>query len=327
MPPQESKDLPPLPDLAAATSELLAQIPRGSVSTYGALAEALGDRTAARWVGEFLVDHPHDAHCSCHRVVLKSGQAGKYVAGNGDAKLRRLADEGVPNEGGVVDLRRFGFDAFHSERPLARLMAYQNEIPARVVTSPWREIPPLVGAVDVAYSSDGTGAAALAVVETATGRLVESATVRKPVRFPYLTGYLAFREIGLLFDVAAEVKALPPVLFVDGNGWLHPRRAGIATTLGVTLDHPTIGVGKKLLCGRVDLEGLRGLEARPVVDGDETIGMTVRASDTSKPVFVSVGHRIDLPSATDLAQRQFFGHRLPEAIHQADRLSKLAARS
>lgn len=318
--------LPPIPDLPATLNALLPQIPRGCVTTYGDLADALGDRSAARWVGEFLVDHPHSADCPCHRVVLKSGQAGNYIAGDADAKLRRLETEGVPHVDGAVDVARIGFTAFQSDRPLARLVEFQDELSERIRIEPLREIPDLVAAVDVAYTADGQGAAALAVVETATGRLVRSATVCKPVRFPYLTGYLSFREIGLLLDVIAEAGPLPPVVFVDGNGMLHPRRAGIAVTLGVAIDHPTIGVGKKLLCGKVDLEGLRAGESRAIVAGDETIGAAVCSTDASKPVFVSVGNRIDLASAVDLAQRQLFGHRLPEVIFHADRLSKVAVR-
>lgn len=318
--------LPPIPDLPAALTALLQQIPRGCVTTYGDLADALGDRTAARWVGEFLVDHRHDAGCPCHRVVLKSGQAGNYIAGEADAKLRRLAGEGVPSVGGAVDVTTYGFTAFQSDRPLARLIDFQDELPARIRIECLQEVPEMVGAVDVAYTADGQGAAAFAVVETATGRLIRSATVRRSVNFPYLTGYLSFREIGLLLDVIEEGGPLPPVVFVDGNGMLHPRRAGIAATLGVAIDHPTIGVGKKLLCGKVDLEGLRGGEPRAIVDRDETIGAAIRAGDASKPVFVSVGNRIDLAGAVDLAQRQFFGHRLPEVIYHADRLSKVAVR-
>ena len=101
--------------------------------------------------------------------------------------------------------------------------------------------------------------AAYALVETETGRLVWSATVRRRVAFPYISTYLSFREIPIYLDLLDEVRAagrLSEVLLVDGSGILHHRHAGVASHLGVVASLPTVGVTKKLLCGRVDIEGM-----------------------------------------------------------------------
>ena len=322
--------LPPVPDLGAELAALLAQIPRGCVATYGDLAEALGDRAAARWVGEYLVDHSHSPGCPCHRVVLRTGEPGNYIAGGGAEKLKRLAREGVPAVDGAVDLDQHGFRQFDGPQPLAVLMEFQNELPDYVTLTPLAAWPERVIAVDAAYGSSGMGVGALSVTDTATGELLHSAAVQRPVRFPYITGYLAFREIELLRAVLAEAARLfdlPEVVFVDGNGRLHPRRAGIATQFGVLEDRPTIGIGKKLICGSVQLDGLKANESRPIEHAGEIVGAAVVATDSSSPVFVSPGNRVTLDDSVRLTQALFLGHRLPEPIFHADRLSKVSARS
>jgi deoxyribonuclease V len=119
----------------------------------------------------------------------------------------------------------------------------------------------------------------------------------------------------------------PDAVLIDGNGILHPRRAGIAACFGLLADVPTIGIGKTLLCGRVDCESVTVSEPQPVVHENQLIGMAVKSTDGSRPIFVSPGNRVDLNGAVDFVRRLFAGHRLPEPLHRADRLSKSAARS
>ena len=97
-------------------------------------------------------------------------------------------------------------------------------------------------------------------------------------------------------DLTAS-RPIADVVLIDGNGILHPRRAGIAACFGLLADVPTIGIGKSLLCGRVDVEGLRAGETRPVVDRDELIGLAVKSTDRSRPIFVSPGNHCDIEQA------------------------------
>lgn len=312
-----------LPDLPAELRRLLRQIPRGRVATYGDLAEALGSRQAARWVGEYLAHHPHDADCNCHRVVRVTGEAGLYVTGDPREKLARLASEGVSSCAGGIDLERYRFTAFETDRPLAALVEHQQRIPEQVELRPFPDAPALVAGVDVAYSSrEACGAYVL--METATGEVVWSKTIRRAAAFPYIPGFLSFRELPVhleLLAAAEEAGRLAPVLFVDGNGRLHPRRAGIATHLGVIAGMPTIGLGKSLLCGSVKRAEPAGAP-QPVVDHGEVLAMAIRASPRSRPVYVSPGNLMTVDDAVRLARQTFHGHRVPEPIHQADRLSK-----
>lgn len=319
------------PDLSQSLRELLAQIPVGRVATYGGLATALGNRVAARWVGDYTLHHPHDEHCPCHRVVRSDGDVGLYIAGGARAKGARLISEGVPVRGNKVDMERFGFDGFKSDRPLDELRRMQEEAMRLVSLEGIEAVPEYVGGVDVSYPAKDEGVAAYALVRLEGGELVWSTTVRRPVRFPYISTYLTFRELPILLDLLEVVlragKLFEPLL-VDGSGILHPRHVGVASHFGVAGSVATVGVTKKLLCGEVDVAGMLPLESRAVLDGTRRIGSAIRPSKgSSRPIFVSPGHRIGLAMAETVVRRMLFGRRLPEPLYWADRLSRAAGRS
>lgn len=323
---------PTVPNLERCLRQLLSQVPAGRVTTCGDLANALGNKIAATWIGYFSLHHDHKTDCTCHRIVRAGGVLGPSITTIAE-KSQRLAEEGASIHEGLVDLERFGFRDFTSDRPLEQLQRVQETIQARIVVESYDAIgrtdsgtPDLVGGVDVAYPSSGEGVAAYALVETATGRLVWSTTVRRPVVFPYISTYLSFREIPILLDLLDEVRSagrLAEVLMVDGNGILHHRHAGIASHLGVVATIPTIGVTKKLLCGSVNIEGMAPGESRPIVHADRPIGIALRPTAGSRrPIFISPGHRVDLPFSERLVRQLLTGHRLPEPIYWADRFSK-----
>ncbi|WP_166823765.1 endonuclease V [Thalassoroseus pseudoceratinae] len=335
-----SNSWPEIPDLFQCLVTLIQQVPIGCVTTYGDLADALGDRKAARWVGEFLLSPEWAKQVPRHRVVLANGDLGRFYAESvqpdeeptmteQDAKSLRLIEEGIEVRDGRVDLDRYRFNDFETSSPLTVLRTFQEGLHGDLVVEPYPGTPTEIAAVDLSYVGDGRAVACYAVVETACGQLVWTHTVCQPVRFPYITGYLAFREVPVLLELLKQVRAQRPVaevVFVDGNGRLHPRRAGIACQLGVWAGIRTVGVGKKLLCGRVDQDSVKSDASQPVMDGDELLGTAMRATDKNRPIFVSPGHRIDVADATRLANLLFHGHRLPEPIFHADAISRLEAK-
>ena len=118
------------------------------------------------------------------------------------------------------------------------------------------------------------------------------------------------------------------MVLVDGAGMLHPRRAGIACHLGVVTGVPTIGVTKKLLCGQVDIDGMRPLESRPVVLEDQLVGAAIRpTSGSRRPLFVSPGNGLDLASAEQMVRAVLSGRRLPLPLYWADHLSRRHAKN
>lgn len=320
----------PIPDLPADLRDLVGQIPRGRVATCGGLAEALGNVVAARWVGQFVAQHPHDGQCGCHRVVLKGGVLQPSWVGGEQRRIRRLRDEGIEVRGGAVDFQRFGWSGFRSSRPLARLAELQQALVSQAVVAAPRRRPALVAGVDAAYPAPGEAVAAYALVEVESGQLVWSHVVRRPVRFPYITSYLSFRELPLHLELLAEARRagrLADVVLVDGSGMLHPRHAGIATHLGVTAGVATVGVTKKLLCGECRRAALAPGESCPVVFQGRPVGVALRpTAGSARPIFLSVGHRVNLALAEAVVRRLLEGRRLPAPVYWADRLARQAAR-
>lgn len=315
-----------LPDLPRCLAELLKQIPHGQVTTYGALAEALGSDAAARWVGHWMVHHDHAAGCPCHRVVRVDGSLGRYISGDDSDKAALLSSEGVVFDAGRVrGIGEESFRTFRTARPLATLRALQDKLGERISLRGRRTMPERVAGVDVSYSGDrGTGAYVL--WDLAREEMVWSTTVSREVTFPYIPGFLAFRELPVLrslLEAAHAARQQGDVVIVDGSGILHPRGVGIACHLGLLMSTATIGVSKKLLCGQVDLKGMAAEEARPVLLEGRRRGVALRATGGSqRPIFVSPGHRVGVDMAELIVRRQLCGRRLPEVQYWADRLSR-----
>ena len=242
----------------------------------------------------------------------------------------RLQSEAVPCHERRVDLRTYGFSAFESTAPLRQLERLQQEMRGHLRQSGMRQ-PLTIGGMDVSYRSPW-GFAAYVEVDPRTREVGLSVTVRQTVTFPYISSYLAFRELPILLELLRQVRAegrLADVLVVDGAGIAHPRRMGLAAMLGIAAEVPTIGVTKKLLFGRVDLANLRFGEQRMIRDeqGQPLGAALLPWKRTRKPIYVSPGNQIDVEQAAQLV-RQFLGHRrLPEPIYWADRLSRRAARA
>lgn len=187
--------------------------------------------------------------------------------------------------------------------------------------------PTVVVGVDMAgglYGAD-VRAAAVALRWPSLERLAV-AVVEQPPTFPYVPGLLALREapavLAALEQLHQQHHLTPDLLMVDGQGIAHPRRCGIATYLGVTLDLPTIGVAKSRLVGTHADPGPQVGDWTPLLDAGEVIGAVLRTRPRANPLYISVGHRIDLPNAVRLVLAALRGYRLPEPTRQADRVSK-----
>ncbi|MGX6601950.1 deoxyribonuclease V [Micromonosporaceae bacterium Da 78-11] len=197
-------------------------------------------------------------------------------------------------------------------------LAAQDTLRARLVGGPGPSSPATVAGLDVAY--DGDRLAAAVVVLDATDLTVrDTAVVRGTPAFPYVPGLFAFREIPALLAALAKLTVRPEVLICDGHGVAHPRRFGLAAHLGVLTDLPSLGVGKTRLVGDWEPVGERRGDRSALVDRGETVGAVLRTRDGVKPVFVSVGHRMDLDTACALTLALSPRYRLPETTRAADR--------
>lgn len=179
-----------------------------------------------------------------------------------------------------------------------------------------------VAGIDVGFEQDGAiSRAAVAVLDFPELRLVESAVARQPTSFPYVPGLLSFREIPAALEVLGRLSAPADLLLCDGQGYAHPRRFGLACHLGVLTGLPSIGVAKSRLIGTHGaLPEEKGAWV-PLLDGDETIGAVLRTRGGVAPVYVSVGHRVSLPTAIHWVLACTTRFRLPETTRQAHRLA------
>jgi deoxyribonuclease V len=121
-----------------------------------------------------------------------------------------------------------------------------------------------------------------------------------PVSFPYVPGLLAFREGPIVLAALERLAERPDVLIFDAQGLAHPRRMGLATHLGILLDVPSVGCAKSRLCGKETEPGEEKGSWTPLLDRGEVIGAVVRTRSRVRPVYVSVGHRVDLETAVSL---------------------------
>lgn len=188
--------------------------------------------------------------------------------------------------------------------------------------------PGLIAGVDISVSRElGVATGAVVVLNYPELRLVETKVVSGRVDFPYVPGLLSFREAPLTLATCQKLGVTPDLVLVDGQGIAHPRRFGLASHLGLFLDMPTIGCAKSRLCGRHQEPGDNPGSYAEVVDGDEIIGVALRTKAGVKPVYVSIGHKVDLESAIYWVMECCRGYRLPEPCrlaHLASTGEKLA---
>ena len=179
-----------------------------------------------------------------------------------------------------------------------------------------------VAGVDVGFEDKyAITKAAVAVLSFPELQLLETAIARMPTTFPYLPGLLSFREIPAILKALEKLKTAPDLILCDGQGIAHPRRLGLASHLGVLIDLPTIGVAKSLLVGKHQAVPLEKGSWTPLVDRGETIGAVLRSRRQVKPIYVSIGHRISLPTALDYVMGCLTKYRLPETTRIADKLA------
>ncbi len=162
--------------------------------------------------------------------------------------------------------------------------------------------------------------AGVVVLDARSLETVEQVSVTAPARFPYVPGYLSFREIPALLEAFALLERRPDLVLCDGQGRAHPRRFGLACHLGVLLELPVLGCAKSRLVGEHREPGARrGCSVQLRHEG-ELVGRVLRTRDGVKPVYVSVGHRIDLATACRMVLATTCGFRLPEPIRRAHQL-------
>lgn len=306
-----------------ATYDLVAQVPMGRVTTYGAVAKALGDVVASRFVGLAMSMNDDIVRVPCRRVVQTDGRIGGYTGGGPEKKAHLLRSEGVDVTGGrIADMERYFFDDFKSHHPLKNLRKRQLLMKRGLKLSRERgsEFEKVAG-IDVAYKGHHAFSA-MVVLDMGSGVEVARAVDEVDTRFPYIPTYLAFREIPVIRRLMQDLDSSTVVMY-DGNGILHPNGFGIASQVGIEFGIPTIGVAKKLLCGTATGRW-RGNAREIRVDG-ALAGHVLRSPSNKKGVFVSAGHMISSEEALNVTSR-CTRHRVPEPTRMAHIAAESARR-
>ncbi|WP_406565655.1 deoxyribonuclease V [Marinobacter fonticola] len=197
-------------------------------------------------------------------------------------------------------------------------IAMQQALASQVSTTDDLPIVKTVAGIDVGFENKETARAAIVVLSFPELTPLEYAIARLPTPFPYVPGLLSFRECPVILKALDQLKIQPDLLLCDGMGIAHPRRLGIATHIGLLTGMPSIGVGKSRLTGRHgDVPEGKG-EWTPLMDRGEEIGAVLRTREGVKPLFISPGHRISLPTALEYVMACVTKYRLPETTRWAD---------
>lgn len=203
-----------------------------------------------------------------------------------------------------------------------RAAAIQRELAGRVEeqTPPGFD-PGVVAGLDAAFPRGGRECVAAAVAwDVRERQVLEERVARRPLTFPYVPGLLSFREAPAVLAALSELNTPVDAVLCDGHGRAHPRRFGLACHVGVLTGLPAVGCAKSVLIGaHGEIDPSRGSKA-PLKHRGERVGTVLRTRDGVRPVFVSIGHRVDLSTAETLVMRCAIGFRLPEPVRRADQL-------
>jgi deoxyribonuclease V len=197
----------------------------------------------------------------------------------------------------------------------------QVRLREKVRIAPLKKEPGYVAGVDAAFSDDKVFAAACLYRFPELVLLEERSAVRR-LSFPYVPGYLAFREGPAIIAALELLPRRPDLILVDGQGIAHPRGMGIASYLGVLSGIPSIGCAKSRLIGEYDEPGREKGDWSPLRFENKTIGAVLRTRENTRPLFISPGHKIDLDSSIRLALACTGAFRIPEPLRCADMISR-----
>jgi len=202
---------------------------------------------------------------------------------------------------------------------ISEATAIQNALRDSLTQLPLKQLPNTIAGADISLNRFSEIIyAGIVVLDYKTLRPLSYALVQSKTSFPYVPGYLAFREVPALIEALSLMEEKPDVIVVDGHGIAHPRRMGIAAHLGALIDIPTMGIAKKKLYGTYDEPGFIKGESTPLKARDgEMMGYVLRTKNKVKPVYISPGNHISLENCLEIAVQCTGNYRIPEPTRRA----------
>lgn len=217
-----------------------------------------------------------------------------------------------------------GWGRYLRAKTLAEAEAIQRELARRVELRALKRPVSTVAAADADYTETLAFAAAVLYDYRSLKAPAERRTAVEPADFPYVPGFLSFREAPAVLSALDGLSRPPDVLLVDGQGIAHPRRFGIACHIGVLSSIPTIGCAKTHFVGTFREPGLQKGDWSPLELDGQVVGAVVRTCTRVKPLFVSPGHLVTLNDAIEVVLHCSTAYREPEPLRVADQLAKQA---
>jgi deoxyribonuclease V len=201
-------------------------------------------------------------------------------------------------------------------------IAIQEQLRSEVIADDQLSTVRYVAGVDVGYDRlDAMSQAAVTVLSFPDLQLQQQAVVRRPNAFPYVPGFLSFREVPAVLDALEKISPMPDLILCDGQGLAHPRRFGLACHLGVLTSIATIGVAKTRFIGEHPEVSFDRGSWQPLLHEGEIVGAALRTQTGVKPIYVSIGHKVSLTKAIEYVLRCAPKYRLPETTRSADQLT------
>lgn len=207
-------------------------------------------------------------------------------------------------------------------RNIREAKALQESLREKVKIHPLKKLPKFIAGADAAFSDD-TVIAVISLFTYPKLTYIEDAVVNSISLFPYIPGYLSFKEGPAILEAFERLKVKPDLLLFDGQGIAHPRGIGIASHLGVILNIPTIGCAKSRLIGEYDEPGNNKGDWTYLYHDGKRIGAVLRTRRGVRPLFISPGHMIDIKSSVEIVMNCLSRFRIPEPLRRADHLSRL----
>jgi deoxyribonuclease V len=160
----------------------------------------------------------------------------------------------------------------------------------------------------------------VSVLDYKSLHLVETKIANVKTCIPYVPTLLSFREVPPAYSAVKKLEIKPDVFMVDGQGFAHPYGLGFASHLGLMLDRPTLGIAKSRLYGKVEAIG-KHRQVELLKEKGKVVGAEVITRQETKPIYVSVGHKVSLERAVRLVLDCTMKYRLPEPIRSAHKFA------
>ena len=293
------------------TYDLVRQIPEGKISSYGEVAKALGDIIASRAVGRMMNQNPNADNMPCFKIVHSDGRIGGFGLGIDD-KIRRLNNDNISVDNGkIVDFENYFFKDFKTNYPLKSLRKEQIDLSKKVIIKDDFTKLETVAGIDVSYpkSEFENATGACVVMDYKTKDVIEQKTINVKTEFPYISTYLAYRELPVISQIFKNLKTKPSIFMFDGNGILHPYAFGLASHAGVLFDVPSIGIAKSLLFGDI-------IDNDVLINGKKRGFIYYSSNRVKNPIYVSPGHRISFKTSLEIV-KNFSIYKIPEPLRKA----------